>query len=215
MQSVKLNAEVRTEFSKGAVNKLRKSGRVPGVLYHHGEPNVHFSVEATALLPLIYSSETHILELELNNGEKKSAVVKEFQFDPVTDNCIHFDLQGMNANEKITVDIPVVIVGTPIGVTTGGGLLQQSLHALHIKCLPTNLPEHIKVEVAQLELGQSIHVGDITLDHVEILNDAKSSIVAVIHKKVQEEASATATTAAATPTEPELVGGKGKKEEAK
>ena len=111
MKVVKLNAKVRTEFSKGATNKLRSSGNVPGVLYHHGEPNVHFSIDEVSLLPLIYTPDTHLLEVTFSDGQTRTAVVKEFQFNPLTDKCDHLDLQGMSANEKITIDVPVITTG--------------------------------------------------------------------------------------------------------
>lgn len=210
MKVVKLNAKVRTEFSKGATNKLRSSGNVPGVLYHHGEPNVHFSIDEVSLLPLIYTPDTHLLEVTFSDGQTRTAVVKEFQFNPVTDKCDHLDLQGMSANEKITIDVPVITTGTSIGVV-GGGMLQINYHTLHVKCLPKDMPEHISIDITDLELGHAIHVGDIKVPNAEITNDSRLAVVSVVHRKVEVAAPAGAAVAA----EPEISSAKGKKEEDK
>lgn len=207
MQVIQLNGLVRTEIKKSATKAIRNSGRVPGVIYHHGEENVHFSVAENELLPLIYTSESHLVEVNLDKGGVKQGLVKEFQFDPVSDKCIHFDLQAVAGDEKVTVEVPVATTGSSVGVTKNGGLLQINLHHLRIRCDQKHLPDHITLDISGLDVGDSIHVGDIKLDGIQILEDSASPVVSVTRKRGEEHDAA----AAAGPAEPEVVA-KGKKE---
>lgn len=193
MQTVELKAEIRTSFGKGPNRQLKKQGLIPGVYYHHGDENIHFFVKENDLRPLVYTSETHVVDLILSNGVKKQAVAKSFQFDPVTDRPIHVDLQGVVKGEKITVDVPVSTTGTAPGVVAGG-VLQLNYHVLHVRTEPSNIPEHIMLDVSNLQLGGIIHAGDIKLPGIEIMNDPKISVVTVAHRRTESAAPATPTT---------------------
>ncbi len=210
MPEVLLNAKVRTKKGKNAKH-IRWEGNIPGVYYAHGEDNISIEVPAPSLSPLIYTTETHIIDLQLKDGAKK-AILRDVQFDPVTDRPIHFDLQGLREDEEITLEVPIVLTGgTPVGVRDGG-LLQHIMHKLKVSCLPKNIPGKIEVNVAGLAINKSIHVRDLSVPNVSVLENADDSVVAVVPPTVQKEAEVAAVPEAEASKEPEVVG-KGKKPE--
>ncbi|MFQ5797170.1 MAG: 50S ribosomal protein L25 [Bacteroidota bacterium] len=209
MSEITLQAEVRSVFGKG-VKRLRATGKVPGVYYVHGEPNIPIAVKEPALKPLIYTSETHILNLRLDDGKEFSCILRDVQFDPVTDKPVHFDLQGLKTDEKVTLEIPVAITGTAAGVREGG-ILQHVIHKLKITCLPKDIPEHIEVDVEHLGMNQSIHVRDLAEGAYTMLESEDLTVVAVVPPTVVKEEEP-AEAVALEPTEPEVIA-KGKKPE--
>jgi large subunit ribosomal protein L25 len=209
MAEVVLNAEVRKAVGS-KVKSLRKEGKVPGIFYSRGEENVTLAVAEAALKPLIYTSEAHIVNLKLNNGVQYSCILRDIQFDPVTDRPIHFDLQGVKADEKLTLEIPVILVGVPKGVKDGG-TMQRVLHRLSVECLPRYIPEHIEINVENLGINESIHVKDLAVENVTILENENSTVVAVVPPTILKEEVPTAAPVEEI-TEPEVIG-KGKKEE--
>lgn len=210
MSEVVLNAEIREQMGKQAKH-ARAEGKVPGVFYAHGEKNINLKVPVLNLAPLVYSSETRIIDLRLSDGTAKKAILRDVQFDPVTDRPIHFDLQGLHAEEKLTIEVPVVLTGgVPVGVRNGG-LLQHSIHKLKVSCLPKDIPGKIEINVADLEMNRSVHVRDLAIENVTILENMDAAVVGVIPPTIVKEPEPTAAPVE-EPTEPEVVG-KGKKEE--
>ena len=114
MHEIVLEAEVRTRLGKHT-RAIRREGKVPGVFYIHGEENIPITVVEKSLKPLIFTSETHIVNLKLGDGSSKSCILRDIQFDPVTDLPIHFDLQGLRADEEITLEVPVIVGGAVSG----------------------------------------------------------------------------------------------------
>lgn len=212
MSEVVLNATVRNETGKKA-NRLRYEEKVPGVFYAHGEENINITATPLALKPLIYTSNTHLVNLKLDNGITKTCILRDVQFDPISDKPIHFDLQGIKENEELTVQVPVILHGTPKGVKDGG-TLQFIMHKVRVSCLPKFIPEHIDLNVAELGMNDSIHVRDIKIENVKILDNESAAVVAVVPPTViKEETPGAATPDAATaaaPAEPEVIA-KGKK----
>jgi large subunit ribosomal protein L25 len=207
MSEVVLEAEVRTRTGK-RTKAMRRSGKIPGVYYSRGENNIHVAATPLGLKPLIYTSETHIVSLKLNSGESKTCVLRNVQFDPVSDLPIHFDLQGVKADEELTIEVPVMLNGVPKGVKDGG-TVQHVMHRLKVSCLPKFIPEHVEINIAELGINQSIHVRDIKVDNVKILESESSTIVAVVPPTVLKEETP-ADAAATVLTEPEVIA-KGKK----
>jgi large subunit ribosomal protein L25 len=139
-------------------------------------------------------------------------VLKDIEFDPITDRPVHFDLFGVNENETLTIEVPVVLTGgTPQGVKEGG-ILQHILHKLKVSCLPKNIPDHIDINVATLGINKSVHVSELTVPNVTIMENAKTTIVAVVPPTVEKAPEVAAAEAAVAPAEPEVIG-KGKKPE--
>ncbi|MBI1806425.1 MAG: 50S ribosomal protein L25 [Ignavibacteria bacterium] len=210
MRELTLQAEVRTQKGKHT-RALRRDGNIPGVFYIHGEENIPITVAEKSLKPLIYTSETHIVNLKLNTGNDKNCILRAIQFDPVTDRPIHFDLQGLRENEEITLEVPITITGgTPVGVRDGG-VLQQVIHRLKISCLPKHIPDHIEVNVAELKINHFVHVRDLKVENIAILENENSSIVGVVPPTIEKEPTP-GTPVAEEAVEPEVIG-KGKKPE--
>jgi large subunit ribosomal protein L25 len=167
------------------------------------------------LKPLYTTSATHVIQLKLNDGTTHMCVLRDVQLDPVTEKPVHFDLFGLNENETVTIDIPVKLTGgIPKGVRDGG-ILQHVLHRLKVSCLPKNIPNNIEINVESLEMNRSIHVKDLILENVKIMENETSTIVAVVPPVIVKEAEPTAEAAVPTaeaPAEPEVIA-RGKKVE--
>jgi large subunit ribosomal protein L25 len=210
MSEVVLNAEIREAVGKKA-KLVRSRGNVPGVYYSHDEKNLNIQVMYTSLAPLVFTSKASVIDLRINDGSSKKCIIRDIQFDPVSDKPVHFDLQGLRENEELTIEIPVVLVGgTPKGVREGG-LLQHMMHKIEIQCLPKHIPEKIEVNVADLDINMSIHVSNITVPNATILANPDITVVAVL-PPVVEKAPEPEAVAAEAAAEPEVLA-KGKKAE--
>ena len=210
MHEITLEAEVRTQIGKRS-RAIRREGKIPGVYYIRGEETVPVAVPEKSLKPLIYTADTHIINLKLNNGETKNCILREVQFDGVTERPLHFDLQGLREGEKITLEVPVLVTGgTPIGVREGG-ILQQIAYRLKISCLPKDIPEHIEVDGENLKMNQFVHVRDLKIENVTILERESASVVGVVPPVVEKEPTP-AVVEGEVPAEPEVIS-KGKKVE--
>jgi len=207
MATIQLEAEKREKLGGSSAEELRRKGRVPGVVYGHGEASVPFHVKELSLRPLIYTTETHTINLNLD-GKATRCILREVQFHPTTDRVRHIDLVALHAGEKIKLDIPIVLVGSAAGAKDGG-IVDFILHKLSVEVLPDAIPEHIAVDIKDLKINQSVHVRDLG-EHPSfvILGDPNAVIVTCVPpKQVDETAAGTAI------AEPEQIQAKGKKEE--
>lgn len=203
MEKLTIKATKRAPGKNSELNNLRRSGKVPGIFYSaHDEP-VSIFVTDKSLTPLVYTSDTHVVSLEIEDGGNFDCIIKDVQFDPLTDKIVHFDLFGLTTGETIQMDIPIQLVGTAQGVKDGG-ILQHVLHKVTVECLPKDIPSHIDLNVEGLKIGDSIHVKDLNLENVTILNLEDAVIVAVSVAKAPA-AEAAETEEAEAPTEPELI----------
>ncbi len=203
MEKVVIEAQKRTKIDKSSRSALRKEGKVPAIFYskHHDPLPVQFTERA--IHPLVFTSKTSLITLNVEGHEELDCIIKDVQFDPVTEKIVHIDLLGLKKGEKIQIEVPVQLVGNPIGIKEGG-ILQHTLHKLQIECLPINIPEHLEINVAELKLGQAIHVEDIKFDNFDILSAPESIIAAVTHPKVEKEAAPVAGETAEV-AEPEVI----------
>jgi large subunit ribosomal protein L25 len=202
MAEITLKAKKKEAILTGTLNQLRKSGVIPGIYYGHGVGNISITATESDLRPIIYTTESHIVNLSLE-GESAplSCILKDVQFHPVSDKPLHFDLFALKAGETITIEVSVHLIGNAVGVKDGG-VLQHILHKLQIECLPKNIPSHIDVDVSGLNMNDAVKVGDLNLENITILNDENSSIVAVVPPTVEKEV---VSEDADAPAEPELV----------
>lgn len=209
MAEITLKAQKREQFKKSISKALRKSGFVPGIVYGHKEANIPIKATELSLRPIVFSSEAQVVKLEIE-GENQpiNCILKDTQFEPLSGRLIHFDLLTLKAGEKITIEVPVILKGSAVGVKEGG-LLQHILHKLEVECSSQNIIPHIDVDITNLKIGDSIKVSDIKIEGIRILNDETAAIVAVIPPTVT---TAEAEAATAETAEPEVIG-KGKKEE--
>ncbi|HEY7472523.1 MAG TPA: 50S ribosomal protein L25/general stress protein Ctc [Gemmatimonadota bacterium] len=200
-----ISARTREGTGKGAARTSRREGRIPGILYGHGEESVSLSVDATELQKLVHSIsiENTIVDLDMGKGEPYKVLIREVQRHPFRDEFVHIDFFHVAMDEMIQVEIPIVLTGTPTGVKNKGGVMDHQLRELEVFCLPGNIPERVELDVSHLDIGDSIHVSDIELPDVEVLTDLDRSVVAVLAPTVIEVEEAPAEEAI---LEPEVIG---------
>lgn len=203
MSEVIIQAMRRTS-GRSEARALRRRSIVPGIFYFHGEEPIPIAVTELALRPLIFTTESHLVRMKLDDGTEKTCVLKDMSFDPITDRPTHFDFQGVAANEAMRVEVPVVLHGQSIGARNGG-IVDLVLHKLEIECMPAHMPEHIDVDVTNLDIGETIHVSDLSLANITILTNGDLGVVTI-------SAPRTATDSADDVTEPEVIA-KGKSDE--
>jgi len=159
MDAIQLTVKTRPA-GKGAARAARRIKEVPGVLYgHHMQQPLTFQVAELALRDLIYTNETHTVELTLE-GETYEAILKEVVFHPVTERPFHVDFQALTRGETLTLTVPVQYVGRAKGVEMGG-TLNPFLHEIEIKCMPRHIPGHIEVDVTELDGNEMLHIEDL------------------------------------------------------
>lgn len=179
MKTITVEGQLRTEFGKSAARKIRAQKQVPGVIYGRQQtPSLHFTVSAADIKPLIYTADFQLLEMKLGNATYR-CVLKDLQFDKVTDELIHFDLLELQEDKKITVSIPLKLEGTPAGVRIGGRLIVK-MKALKVKTLPKYLQESIVVNIEHLQLNGNIRVEDVQAVHYDIINSPRIPIASVV-----------------------------------
>ena len=216
MKSLPLKAFPRAVVKRSRVRKLRATGRVPAIIYGRQTKPQNLEVGLKEIEDLIHHSvsETILVDLAVDGEAKlrRLALVQEVQHHPLSGKVLHVDFHEVAENEKVTVTVPVETAGEAAGVKTGGGVLEHVLFKLKVRALPRDLPEVITVDVTPLEIGQSIHLGEIPLPPgVEVIGDRKVPVISVA-APITEAQEAAALEAATTPlAEPEVL--KEKKEE--
>lgn len=182
----KLDVSNRTELRSKGAKALRKKGLIPGVLYYSGEENVNISIEKSVLFHAMQSGQ-RIFEI-VQEGDSQYTMIKQLQYHPVTDEVIHIDLMRVRRSEKITISVPLVLIGESIGVKEGG-VLSQSLNQIEISCFPTDVPEQIELNIEDLELNSAKNVGDLelNLEDVDIVTDSSMNIVSIMPPASEEE----------------------------
>lgn len=186
MEKLVLEANERKEITKQYTKSLRRQKRIPGVFYLKRSKPIAIDVLGRAIQPLVFTSQTHLISLKIDGREEQECIMKDVQFDPVTDEVIHFDLIGITRGEKIEIEVPVQLIGSAIGVKEGG-ILQHSLHKLDIECFPKDMPERLEINVSDLKIGNAIHVKDLNFENITILNLEDAIVVSVVHPKVEKE----------------------------
>ncbi len=208
MERISLVALPRPEIGKNAVKRVRQAGRVPAVLYGRDRPSLPLSLDRKALLGALHTEAGRnvLIDLHVRNdgGETTDTVmIAEMQHDYVRREVLHVDLRQISLTEEVEARVRIILAGIPEGVTAGGGILEQHLREVQVRCLPTAIPEHITVDVQALRLGASLHVRDLpSTEGVQILTLAEEVIAAVVAPKEEPVAPAEA----AAPAEPEVVG---------
>lgn len=190
MKSVPLNAFGRSQSGRAEVKKLRDAGRIPGTIYGRQTKPENVELVGREMTDLINHSlsENILVDLDLNK-KKRLALVQEVQHHPLSGKVLHVDFHEVAENEMVTVMVPVETTGEPVGVKTGGGVLEHIIFKLKVRALPKNLPEQILIDVSALEVGKSIHLGEVKApEGVEIMGKKSTTVVAVAMPKVEVEA---------------------------
>jgi large subunit ribosomal protein L25 len=215
MKSVSLSVFPRSVSKRTRVKKLRHVGRIPAVIYGRQTTPQNLEIEGKALAELIHHSASENILVDLavegDTRPKRLALVQEVQHHVLSGKILHVDFHEVSEDEKVTVTVPVESVGEPVGVKTGGGVLEHVLFKLKVRALPKDLPEAILVDVTHLELGNSIHIGEIKAPPgVEILGGKNVPVLSVAAPLTEAQELA-AEAAASDVAEPEMI--KEKKEE--
>jgi large subunit ribosomal protein L25 len=205
-QTATLSAAIRQSTGKGAARSLRRQGKVPGVIYGHGRAAEPVVVDTLALNKMLIgiSAATTIVDVAIEGRPGVRALIREIQRDALRpSDIIHLDLYEIQADEAITLEVPVRLIGVPDGVRNFGGVLDHSLRELEIEVLPADIPEHIDLDVTALTIGHSLFVRDIKPEKFTVLNDPDTPICTVVAPRA-EEAPVAAPEEVAT-AEPELI----------
>ncbi|MHC4246672.1 MAG: 50S ribosomal protein L25/general stress protein Ctc [Planctomycetota bacterium] len=179
-----LKAEKRDARGKGVARKLRAAGRLPAVVYGQGGEALSITLDTAETSQLFHaiSVENTIVDLSVEGEESFQTLVREIQVHPFRPDVMHVDFYRLQKGVKVDVEIPVHLIGTPVGVKTGGGILQQVVYELPVKVIPSMIPESFDIDVEAIEVGGSIHVSDLTLPEgvEEIGLDADQTICTVV-----------------------------------
>jgi large subunit ribosomal protein L25 len=213
MEKISIQAEKRESKGKGAARSLRRAGKVPATLYRAGQAqSIQLSTKELSKLINSVTGEQVMVDLQFADGDKKLALLKDFQVDPIRSELLHTDFFEVSLTETVKITVHVATHGEPIGVKRDAGLLQHPTREILIECLPDKIPGKIDIDISKLEIGQSIHVSDLKLEEgIKILSDPHEVIVNVV-AQVEEAAAPAAEVVEAAAPEPEVVK-KGKKEE--
>ena len=191
MGDILLKAQIREKTGKEISRKLRTKGLIPAILYGPSVQPIPLAVNPIAVLKVLEKeqSASSFLDLEITDGKTsqvKKALIKDVDFHPTTDQLIHVDFYQITVGKELTLDVPIVIVGKAKGVEKGG-VLEQNLRELTISCLPKLVPSHIEVDVTDLDIGDSIHVADISVDEgIKIENDPQVPVVTLVAPEEEE-----------------------------
>ena len=210
-----LEAQPRVPGNKNDARRVRRGGKIPGVVYGAGKNSAAVSVDPRQVLRILHSETGHntIFDLSLD-GERTKAMIVDWQFEPIKGKLLHIDLKRIAMDQKLTVMVPIELKGEAAGVKQQGGLLEQMLREVEIECLPGDIPSFIEADVTELVFGKVLRVSDLPhSDKWKFLTDANQPVAHIT--SVKEEVAPTpevaAAEAAAAPAEPEVIK-KGKQE---
>jgi len=198
MKTITIEGQIRTEFGKTATRQLRSEEKVPAVIYG-GAKEINFSAPASAFKNIVYTPDFMLTEVNIE-GASYRCVLKDLQFDKVSDSLIHVDFLELVGNKKVTVNIPLKFTGVPEGVKEGGKLMVK-MKSLKVKTLPEHLLENIEMDLSDLKLNENVRVQDVKAANMEILNSPRIPIasVSMTRQLKQEEAKAAPSEAKAAP----------------
>jgi large subunit ribosomal protein L25 len=204
-QQANLQAATRTATGKGAARSLRRDGKIPGVIYGHGREAEAVTIDKSALTKMLFgiSAGTTILDVAVDGRAPVKALIREIQRDSLRPaEIIHLDLYEVRSDEEITLAVPIRLIGIPDGVRNFGGVLDHVLRELEVEVLPSNIPDHVDLDVTALTIGHSLFVRDVTVPNAKVLNDPDTPICTVVAPRTEE---APAVVEEVVTTEPELI----------
>jgi large subunit ribosomal protein L25 len=205
-QTVAIGAERRSDRGKGAARRLRAAGRIPAVIYGHGRESEALSLVEADFERVMQDVQvgTTVFDIAIE-GSSVPALVREVQRHPSKADILHVDFYEIHAGEKLTLEVPIHLIGSPDGVRNAGGVLDQVLREVTIRVLPRDIPERLELDVTALRVGQSLHVSDLQITDAEVLTERKKTICTVIAPRVEEEEVVAPEEVEEEVTEPELI----------
>jgi large subunit ribosomal protein L25 len=184
MKTIEIKAISRSNFGKKETKSLRAEDKVPCVMYG-GKENLHFYAHENEFRSLIYTPDAHLISLQID-GKSYNAILKDLQFHPVSDKLLHIDFIQVSEDKPVLIYIPIKISGVSPGVKAGGRL-KINRRSLKIKGLTRDFPEHLDIDISNLEIGMSLKIGDLKYDNLLIMENKKSMIVAVATSRVVQK----------------------------
>ena len=222
IKDITINASAREGLGKGPTRRLRAQGMIPAAVYGEGGDAVAVAVSAKEIATILRSDTGHntIFKLALpnGNGEPANVIIKDYQVDPVKGRLLHADLLRLSMTTLTRVNVSIETFGESPGVKSEGGILEQQLRDVEVECLPGDIPEHLRVDISNLQIGDHVMVSDLIYDRekVKVLADEHQIVAGVIAPRMVEEVAPVAAVpegeAAGTAAEPEVIK-KGKTEE--
>lgn len=217
MAQTVIEAEPRATRGKNEARRMRVGGRIPGVLYGAGRPAVPVSLNPRQVRAVLESGAGHntILSVNVKDGESASAMIVDWQYEPVYGSLLHVDLRRIALDQVLRAVVPVVAVGEAQGVKVQGGILEFVAREVEVECLPRDIPEHIAADVTELVLGMNLRVRDLKVgEKVRVTSDPDQVVLHVVApKEEEEEKPAEVVAEAVAPAEPEVIRkGKAEKE---
>jgi large subunit ribosomal protein L25 len=204
MKTIEINGSFRKELGKKSSKELRKALNVPCVIYG-GKENIHFYTHENNFKNLVYTPDAHLVNLKIENKEYY-AVLKEIQFHPVSDKIIHVDFTEVAPDRPVTIAVPIKVSGDSVGIKAGGKLRIRR-RSLLVKGFANDIPEFLPIDITEVKIHQSIKVGELSFDKIELLDPKKSMVLAVATSRVAQktpeelEAETAAAALAAVPAE--------------
>ncbi len=185
MKSVKIEGKSRSEHGKTVTRRLRSEGQVPAVIYG-GKETIHFSAPQLAFRPLVYTPDFQLAEVAVD-GKTYTCIMKDLQFDVLTDELSHVDLLELVDDKKVVANLPLKFTGQPEGVKAGGRL-EVKVKSLKVRTLPKHLKENIEVNIDSLQLNGNVRVQDVVADNMEIMNSPRIPIASVVMTRALKQA---------------------------
>ncbi|MDP6418261.1 MAG: 50S ribosomal protein L25 [Candidatus Krumholzibacteria bacterium] len=190
MKTVSLKAQSRQGKGKSVTRKLRASGQIPGNLYGAGVPSESIQLNNTELETMfrLHKGGNFLIELEIDDNEAILTLIREHQIHPVSRKHVHLDFQRVQLGQKLNVDIPIYLTGEAIGAKDFGGTVEQVLRSVSVSCLPREIPDFIEIDINELGINDSIHVGSLDVPNVEFLVDESQTVVLCAPPRLSTEA---------------------------
>ncbi|MCI0604632.1 50S ribosomal protein L25/general stress protein Ctc [bacterium] len=207
MDQIVIESSVRETRGKGSNRKLRRSGKIPAILYGHKNESVSLEVDPKDIFKILHSDsgENTIFGLNVPGRERLNCLIKEYQLEPVSHILLHADFYEVAMDETLEVKVPLETEGESYGVKSEGGLMDIVHRELHVECLPADIPESIVVNVTELKIGDMIRVRDLVVsEKIKILDDPETVVVAIEHPRA-EEVVAAVPVEGETEAEPEVI----------
>ena len=211
-----LEAQARTPGNKNDARRVRNAGKIPAVLYGAGKNAATVAVDPRQVQRILHSKTGYntIFDLTLDGGERTKAMIVDWQYEPIKGSLLHIDLKRIAMDQRLKVEVPIILKGEAAGVKQEGGILEQILREVEVECLPGDIPDSVEVDVTDLTFGKVIRVSDLPhREKLKFLTDENQPVAHII--SIKEEVVATpeaaAAEAAAAPAEPEVIK-KGKQE---
>ena len=181
MKTFEIKGSLRQDLGKKKSKDLRNQGLVPCVMYG-GEKNLHFSAHEKEFKKLIYTPDVFLVKLKVD-GQTFDAVMQDIQFHPVSDNILHIDFVQVFPDKKVTVNLPVTLTGSSVGIRAGGKLRQRR-RSLKVNGLIKDMPDRLEIDLSDLDIGESMKVGDLSYDNLDVLDPARAMVVGVVSSRL-------------------------------